>query len=420
MEAGICPLLSPQSGPDLGAIFRDLGEPFLERKRLTQDQKRVFRRIGECRTAAMGGTLWRCHDCGRWVGVYHSCRDRHCPQCQQVKSARWTADRLEEQLPGPSFHVVFTLPHELNPLVLSNPKPCLNLLFRCASRTLLEFASDPKYLGALPGIVMVLHTWGQQMNLHYHVHCIVSAGGLSATSTRWVEAPNPRYLFPTKPLSQVFRGKYLSGLDEIWRQGLRQPPGWALQTEEDWIAFKRRLANKKQWNVYIKPPFSSTAHLVKYLAQYTHRVAISNQRILFYRNGQVGIRYKNYRKKTRTGYRQQTLILDADDFAHRFLLHVLPRGFMRIRYYGLLASCRKKKSLTICRTIFALRGQPPPNQVSPLHENQTDHDETGQSESIEGLETRKCPYCREGILIPIRTLTSCHKKIARALLWDTS
>ncbi len=412
MAEADCPLLSLQSKPDLGTIFRDLGEAFLERERLNRNQRRVFHRIGECRTAAMGGTLWQCQDCGQWVGVYHSCRDRHCPGCQAMKRADWVEDRLAELLPVPYFHVVFTLPHELNGLVKNNPRECLGLLFSCASGTLLKFAADPKFLGAVPGILTVLHTWGQKLNLHYHLHCIVTGGGLAADQGRWVSVPKPNSLFPIKALSKVFRGKYLTGLDKLRRQGLKDPPGLSLTSDQDWLSFKQSLAKKKKWNAYLKPPFSTPEHLLEYFAQYTNRIAISNRRILAYDGKTVRFSYKDYRD----GCRVKQLTLDVAAFARRFLLHVLPKGFMRIRYYGFLASCKKKASLAICRKFLTLLGQMPPDDKAPPTQQHQDHNAT----NAEGLELRNCPYCPTGLLVQIRPVYLFERSRARSLLWDTS
>lgn len=414
---GQCPLLSPQTSLDLGQIFRDLGEPFLEKEPLTNQQRRVFRHIAECRTAAMGGCVCQCQDCGRYVGVYHSCRDRHCPQCQEQKTAEWVDQRMSELIPVPCFHVVFTLPHELNPLIVRHQKPCLSLLFQAASQSLMAFARDEKYLGATPGIVMVLHTWGQKLNLHYHVHCIVTSGGLSKDRLHWQDLPNPSWLFPISALCRVFKGKFLSGLDDLREQSLLPHSQYS---DSDWAAFKQRLAYKK-WNLYTKPPFGGPMHLIKYLAQYTHRIAINNSRILSYKNGRVTFRYKDYSHKHGKGYRHRLLELDVRLFARRFLLHILPKGFMRVRYYGLYSSRNKKEALQDCRRILTLTGRV--TDTSDLTHTDVS-DEAGQS--LEALETeghekvRPCPYCKKGRLEPVGELSRWDRNRARCLLWDTS
>lgn len=403
--AGACPLVYSSSQLDLGTIFRDAGERFLESEHLTADQRRVFRRIAECRTAAMGGALYRCSSCGHPFAVYHSCRDRHCPQCQSLHRAQWLHRRLEDWPPVPAFHIVFTLPHKLNALIAKNPKPCLSLLFRSTSQTLRSFASDPKYLGAEPAIITVLHTWGQKLNLHYHLHCIVSAGGLNPQRTQWICPPHSKFLFPVHALGQVFRGKYLSGLDAI-RHELADPPHDALQSDHDWQTFKRALAYKP-WNVYAKRPYGRTVGLMRYLAQYANRVAISNKRLVAYDGRQVRFRYKQYRKQT---CQPNTLTLDADAFIRRFLRHVLPKGFVRIRYYGLLAHCKKRQCLQAVRRILTLRAMMDvdPQSVSdaaPFDSSQT---------------AIRCPSCGSTNVIHTNDVPIIARRKARSLLWDTS
>ena len=417
LGTGQCPLLSPQTSLDLGRIFRDLGDPFLEGERLTNQQKRVFRRIAECRTAAMGGCVYQCRDCGRYVGVYHSCRDRHCPQCQEQKTAEWVDRRLDELIPVPSFHVVFTLPHELNALIVRHQKSCLNLLFRAASQTLMAFARDEKYLGATPGIVMILHTWGQKLNLHYHVHCIVTAGGLSADRLHWQDPPNPSWLFPISALRRVFKGKFLTGLDDLREKNLLPHSHYS---DGEWAAFKRCLAHKK-WNLYAKPPFAGPKHLIKYLAQYTHRIAITNSRIRSYKSGRVTFRYKDYTHRHGKGYRIRQLELDARIFARRFLLHVLPKGFIRIRYYGLYSSRNKKEILQDCRRILILMGRITDRSDASPVDTSNEVEQSSEVLEPEGHEkNRSCPYCKNGRLQQIGELSRWDKHRARCLLWDTS
>lgn len=363
--------------------------------------------------------MWQCHTCGQRLNVYHSCRDRHCPQCQALNRSRWVSDRTAELLPVPYFHIVFTLPHELNALVAANPRKCLRLLFQSASRTLLEFAADPKYLGAEPGILMVLHTWGQKLNLHYHVHCMITCGGLDHQQSRWVSPPNPKFLFPVKALAKVFRGKYLSGLDSLWKDELVEPFGIPLKSPEDWLTFKRRLARIKRWNVYAKAPYGSPEQLLKYLAQYTNRAAISNDRILSFNGKQVCFRFKEYRKQD---YRIRHLTLDADEFARRFLLHVLPPRFMRIRRYGFLANRKKKKSLQMASKILTIRGMisPLPAEVSTDHHQDLPADLDMVYYRSKDPKPRRCPFCQYETLLPVAPIPVLERKKARSLIWDTS
>ena len=428
--AASCSLLPLQAKPDIGTIFRDLGEEFLERERLNPDQIKVFRRIGECRTAAMGGDLWQCEACGRWLGVYHSCRDRHCPKCQAMKRYEWVQQRLDELLPVPYFHVVFTLPHFLNSLLFANQRATYRLLFQCASRTLMDFAADPKFLGAEAGFFMVLHTWGRQLNYHPHVHCILPAGGLATDRSRWISVPKDDFMFPVKALSKVFRGKYMEGLDSLWAHGLWAPPGLALSTEADWVAYKRKLAKRKKWVVYCKETFGGPAQVVRYLGQYTNRAAITNERICSYKPpsskkaGRVSFLFKDYQDESR----KRVVSLPAAAFARRFLLHVLPRGFQRIRHYGFLANCKKKETLSICKQHLG-------GAVIDLPEEET-HVVENENNQHPDQEIRQCPFCRKDSLIPKKTLSLHDQKLARlllrvgcttfndrrsrALLWDTS
>ena len=399
--AGACPLYQHDNPSTLGHIARDLGEAYLEREPLNYNQKRVFRRLAECQTAALGGALWQCRDCRRWVPVYHSCRDRHCPNCKARERAEWVQSRLGELLPIPYFHVVFTLPHTINPLVFRNPKEVLGLLFRSASQTLLQFAQDPRYLGAKPGVVMVLHTWGRKLNLHYHVHCVVTGGGFSKTGNAWTPCPRKNYLFPVRALSKVFRAIFISGLDKKFA-ALNKPDN--LSTSVSWATFKRKLLSKK-WVVYAKEPFGGPEQVLKYLGQYTNRAAISNQRILSNQNGRVIFTYKDYKD----GEKLKRLNLSAEDFMHRFLLHVLPSGFHRIRYFGFLAPRNKKQALAKAHAIL---GKPDLKTPKP---------EILQEESLPGEdeEVRLCPHCKGQLLLQ-RTMTQLDQKRARCLLWDSS
>ena len=384
----------------IGAIFRDFGPAFLTQNKLGSDQRKVFWRIAQCRTAALGGALWKCTHCHHWVEVYHSCRDRHCPHCQTQKRKEWVQKRLNELLPVPYYHLVFTLPHHLHKIIKANPKECLSLLFQSASQTLLSFANDPKYLGAKPGILMVLHTWGRKLNYHPHVHVIMTAGGLSKDGQSWVDPPSPKFLFPVKALSKVFRGKFLTGLDKI-RSDLRFPQ--AIQTIADpsrWNRWKAKLATKA-FLVYAKRPFGSPAVVLKYLGAYTHRVAISNQRILKYDRDSVTFRFKDYATHGVT----RILTMTTQSFARAFLQHVLPKAFMRIRSYGFLASRTKTASLKQCR---ALLGD---SDIPSLEL---------ESDPVELSEAKHCPRCHHETMVIEKTLHPIKKAKLRALLWDTS
>jgi Putative transposase/Transposase zinc-binding domain len=350
---------------EVADILRALGGSFCERlgPHLALQHRKVMDAIVRCRTAALGGHRDQCLGCGHQAISYNSCRNRHCPKCQGNARARWLAARSAELLPVPYFHVVFTLPHELSTLVLQNKRLLYDLLFRSSSAALIEVARDPKHLGADIGLLSVLHTWGQNLQHHPHVHCVVPAGGLSLDGERWV-ATSSRFLLPVRVLSRVFRGKFLAGLKQLLLQGKLQFHGSLLQLSdrERFRQFLRQLY-AKDWVVYAKPPFGGAEHVLHYLARYTHRVAISNHRLVSFRQGQVSFRWKDYAH----GSKQKIMTVSADEFLQRFLIHVLPRGLVRIRHFGLFANRRRATSLARCRTLLrAAAAEPQPEQSSQL------------------------------------------------------
>ena len=322
---------------------------------------------------------------------------------------------MAEVLEVPYFHVIFTLPHVLHPLIQVNPRQTLGLLFRCASKTLMTFAADPQWLGAEPGILTVLHTWGRKLNYHVHVHCLITGGGLSADQRRWVSPPKPGFLFPQAALAKVFRGKYLEGLDELRLEGLAQPAGLALSSDQDWTCYKRKVAGTR-WVAHVQFLSGGPQRVVKYLARYINRVGIANQRILSYRNGRVRFCYQDHKQDGRT----KVLELDAASFAHRYLSHILPRGFPRIRYSGFLASCKKKKCLSIGKQLIA-GNELGPDQLAALS---ADLETCAAAETADPYhldqEVRKCPNCRRKELRYHHKLTKFDRKRARSLLWDSS
>lgn len=326
---------------ELADLVRDYGDRLRASRGLTGVQLAALRAIERCRTPALGGTREVCVDCGEERLVWHSCRNRHCPKCQTLARERWLEARVAELLPVDYVHVVFTLPHALNPLALRRPRMIYSLLFRAAADTLLEFARDPRHLGAEPGILAVLHTWGQNLSLHIHLHCIVTAGGLDPTRRRWICRAGG-YLFPVRALSRVFRGKYLDGL----RCALKDDSELASR-------LPRRELWRQDWVVYAKKPFAGPRKVLEYLARYTHRVALTNNRLLGLHDGIVRMRWRDYAH----GGKKKVLRLAASDLLGRFLLHVLPRGFCRVRHYGLLCNRHKATKLTACRSYF---GTPAP------------------------------------------------------------
>jgi hypothetical protein len=350
---------------EVADIIRQHGKDFIESNRswLSWQQLKVLRAIERCRTAALGGHLDRCSRCGHRAISYNSCRNRHCPKCLTNARDRWLAERQKELLNVGYFHVVFTLPHDLSWLALHNQKVIYSLLFRASAETMLEIAADPRHLGAQIGFLSVLHTWGQRLDHHPHVHCVIPAGGLSLDSQRWV---HPRYAFflPVKVLSRVFRGKFVAGLKRTFRKKELLFPGSlkALEGEKAFGAFLRKLF-RQDWVVYAKPPFGGPEHVLHYLARYTHRVAISNHRLLQLANGQVTFRWKDYAH----GNKKRKMTITANEFLRRFTLHVLPKGFVRIRFFGFLAH-RRRALLPACQQLLNMRPLPrsPVSAPQPL------------------------------------------------------
>lgn len=335
---------------EVADIIRAAGDSFIERNRdhLAWPQLKVLRAIRDCRTAALGGHLDRCPRCGHQAISYNSCRNRHCPKCQTNAREQWLAERSGDLLPVPYFHLVFTLPHDLSALVLQNKKLLYDLLFRTSAETVSEIAADPKHLGAEIGFLSLLHTWGQNLQHHPHVHCVVPAGGIASDRSRWIPSPNRSFL-PVRVLSKVFRGKFVDALKRLFRTGKLGFHG-ALRGLADPKLFRRFLRQlfSHQWVVYAKKPFGGPEHVLQYLARYTHRVAISNHRLIGFENGKVTFRWKDYAH----GNKKRKMTLTADEFLRRFLLHVLPRGFVRIRHFGFLANRTRATLLPLCRRLL--------------------------------------------------------------------
>ncbi len=337
LVAGARPLL------EVADVMRSHGQAFLQKygRHLTPTQKQALRDLARCRTAALGGHVQHCLDCGSKRIAYNSCRNRHCPKCQALSRARWLERESAYLLPVEYHHVVFTLPAELSELALLHASLVYNLLMSSAAATLREVAGNPKRLGAQIGVLMVLHTWGQNLHHHPHVHCVVSGGGLSCNARgevdaapRWVSC-RPGFFLPVRILSRVFRGKFLAGLRALAAKGTLALPSLGPLYVKDWV-------------VYAKPPFGGPEQVLKYLARYTHRVAISNRRLLKLQAGQVTFRMKDYAD----GGKEKHLTLSAEEFLRRFVQHVLPKGFMKIRHYGLLASRQREARLRLARRLL--------------------------------------------------------------------
>lgn len=333
-------------------VVRAYGQAFGTTHRLSRQHRRVLRAIAQCRTAALGGHVEQCADCGHQRIAYNSCRNRHCPKCQGGQRAQWFAAQQALLLPVPYVHVVFTVPHTLNALLRLNRRALYSLLFRTAAATLQQFAADPRHLGAELGITAVLHTWGQTLTEHVHLHCVVTGGGLSPEG-HWVDLPkrhrNRLFLFPVRALSQRFRTLFCAGLHTLRLQGKLRlwGPCAPLTDRVEWAHYQHALACSP-WVVHAKPPFGGPAVVLKYLSRYTHRVAIANQRLVSIGGGMVRLTYRDYADH----HAVKILTLSADEFLRRFLLHVLPPGFKRIRHFGLLASRGRTDKLRRCRHLL--------------------------------------------------------------------
>lgn len=375
---------------ELADIFRQYGEAYRRSHRLSRPQLRALRAVETCRTAALGGHLYRCNQCGAETILYNSCRNRHCPKCQNLDRVRWLEERSQELLPVPYFHVVFTLPEEINPLALINPAPIYKLLFDSASQTLLEIAADPKHLGARIGFLAALHTWSQTLGLHPHLHCIVPGGGLSPDRQSWVSS-RPRYFLPVQVLSRLFRGKFLAGLKALSAaQKLTLPE--TLSSPPAFQALLDRLY-RKSFVVYSQPPFGSPERVLSYLARYTHRVAIGSSRLVRCDNGQVTFTYKDYSD----GSKVKEMSLPAEEFIRRFLLHVLPERFVRIRYYGLLSTRSRDQDLALCRRLLGVSTDTP---AEPAIEESWSELVT----RLTGKDPMSCSCCGQGSLHWVREL----------------
>ena len=336
---------------EVADLVRIAGNAFIERNRhwLRWAQLKVLLAIARCRTAALGGHLDQCTRCGHRTAIsYNSCRNRHCPKCQTGARERWIQARRRELLPTPYVHVVFTLPPQLASLALQNKTLIYSLLLRTSAETLLEVARNPRHLGAEIGFFSVLHTWNQKLQLHPHVHCVIPAGGLSLDGRRWIQS-RPRFFLSIHVLRRVFRGKFVAGLNSAFQRGQLHLSGdlASLAQPERFASWLRPLF-RKDWVVYSKPPFGGPEYVIHYLGRYTHRVAISNHRLVSFKNNQVTFRWRDSAHHNE----QKLMTLALDEFLRRFLLHVLPKGFVRIRHFGFLANRRRAQSLPLCFAAF--------------------------------------------------------------------
>jgi hypothetical protein len=364
------------AGLEVADIFRRHGKAFRQAHagHLGRDERRVMGAIAACRTATLGGHVEQCDDCGKTRIAYNSCRNRHCPKCQGPARARWLAEREAELLPVPYFHVVFTLPAPVTAIAFHNKAEVYAILFRTAAETLITIAADPRHLGARLGVTAVLHTWGQTLQHHPHVHCLVPAGGPSLDGARWITCRSGFFL-PVRVLSRLFRRLFLQALSSAFEAGNLRFFG-SLADLADPAAFAALLDRLRRidWVVFAKPPFASPRTVLAYLARYTHRVAIANSRLVSLADGKVRFTWKDYRHSAST----KVMMLAADEFIRRFLLHVLPNGFHHIRHYGLLANAGRADNLARCRRLIAV--DHPDTKPAPTDDRAIDDDTRSKSE----------------------------------------
>jgi len=375
---------------EVADVFRAHGASYLQTygQSLSHQQKRVMRAIQLCRTAELGGHIDRCDNCGHQIVSYNSCRNRHCPKCQSLARARWLERRKQELLPVPYFHVVFTVPEWIADVALQNRQVVYDILFRAATETLRRIAADPKHLGADIGFLAILHTWGQNLLHHPHIHCVVPGGGMSPDGDRWISCPNGFFL-PVRVLSRLFRRLFLSRLRRAYDEGTLAFHGELLRLAEP-REFAAHLGSlrRKEWVVYAKEPFGGPAQVLEYLGRYTHRVAISNSRLLRMDGDRLAFRWKDYRRDNQHG----VMTLHVHEFMRRFLMHVLPPGFVRIRHCGLFGNRHRKERLARCRELLGV-----PDPASTAATFVRDWREFHQA--LTGIPLDSCPLCTVGKMV---------------------
>lgn len=372
---------------EVADVFRLYGAAYLDTyDHITfSEQRHVLRNIANCRTSALGGHAKKCDQCGHQEVYFNSCRDRHCPKCQAAARAEWLKARDQDLLQGVEyFHIVFTIPDRLNSVAIQNKRVIYTILFRAASETLLTIARDPKHLGAQIGFLSILHTWGQNLGLHPHIHCVVPGGGISPDGEQWISSREGFFL-PVRVLSSLFQKKFLYYLAQAFHKGEFSFSGNVqnLAGEHCWKQFLSGL-KKSKWVVYAKPPFGCADRVLRYLARYTHRVAITNQRLVDLDNGRVKFHWKDYANENV----QRTMSLDAVEFIRRFLLHTLPSGFVRIRYYGFLSNRDRNEKLALCRELITNCKETQSSNVESADKTVSDPQE------YEDIDC--CPICKEG------------------------
>ncbi|HSQ84420.1 MAG TPA: IS91 family transposase [Desulfobacterales bacterium] len=381
-----------QEHVELADIFRLYADDYRRSHALSYEQLKVMHHIQICRTAKLGGHVEQCDQCAFEQIAYNSCRDRHCPKCQTLTKEQWLNDRKAELLPCGYFHLVFTLPHELNPIILSNKRTTLNILFTAVNHTLQAFAKDPQWrLEGRLGFISVLHTWSQTLIDHFHLHCLIPAGALSFTKDRWIPA-NDKYLFKITSLASAFKKRYLKLLFDAYLKDklIFSKKTAPLKSKPNFQQLINSVS-KKKWIAYAKRPFAGPQQVLEYLGRYTHRVAISNNRIICLDNGRVTFTYKDRQKEDEI----KKMTLDADEFIRRFLLHVLPKGLIKIRYFGFLAHTNKKKDIPLIRKLID------PDATLPKKINESISE---MMLRLTGIDISCCPVCKKGKMIRIRKL----------------
>jgi hypothetical protein len=380
---------------EVADVFRRYGAVYRQQhgSSMSVAQRRVMTAIEVCRTAVLGGHLEQCDQCGHERNAYNSCANRHCPKCQSLARAEWLEDRRSELLNTQYFHVVFTVPEQIAPIAYQNKKMVYGILFRAAADTLRTIAADPKHLGAEIGFFAVLHTWGQNLLHHPHLHCVVAGGGLSPDGTQWISC-RPGFFLPVRVLSRLFRRLFLEYLLTAFDSGKLEFFS-SLESLRERCAFLQHLAptRETEWVVYAKRPFAGPEQVLDYVGRYTHRVAISNNRLLAFDNEKVAFRYKDYRHDSQ----QKTMTLEAEEFIRRFLLHVLPDGFQRIRYYGFLGNRYREEKLARCRELLDMPVSEPPALDAPK-------DYRDRYEELTGVSLKACPVCHQGHMVSVAIL----------------
>ncbi len=385
-----------REGLEVGDVFRRYGAAFRHQHgaSLSSAQRRAISAIERCRTAALGGHVERCDGCGHQRVAYNSCRNRNCPKCQGLARARWLEERQAELLDTPYFHVVFTLPDEIAAIAFQNKPAVYDILFRAAAETLRTIAADPRHLGAEIGFLAVLHSWGQNLSHHPHLHCLVPGGGIAPDGGSWI-ACRPGFFLPVRVLSRLFRRLFLHHLETAFATGALRFFAAQRHLHEP-AAFRRHLAPVRdtEWVVYAKRPFAGPRQVLDYVGRYTHRIAISNNRLLAIDGGEVRFRWKDYRH----GNQQKTMTLDAREFMRRFLIHVLPDRFQRIRYYGFLGNRHRARKLALCRELLGMAPDEPAAADPP-------GDYRDRHEALTGVSLRACPHCHVGTMVVIETIS---------------